>query len=106
MKSWLLVLLSLGLYSYGWWQIHGYSWTPADAPRWNPLALKESGFGRTLARALTEQANASYHHGLLERRPPTSTNPMSHWLDAGSAALGFQGRLKYRPVAQYPLRPY
>src|SRR5271165_6260581 len=45
-------------------------------------------------------------HGLLERRLPTSTNPLSHWLDAGSAALGFQGRLKYRPVDQYPLRPY
>ena len=106
MKRFILVAVSLALCIYGWWQLRDYAWTPADAPRWNPFAIKESGFGRTLARALTEQANASYHHGLLERRPPTSTNPLSHWLDTGNAALGFQGRLKYRPVDQYPLRPY
>src|SRR3984893_16815996 len=106
MKRLMLIALSLALCAYGWWQIRDYAWMPADAPRWNPLALKESGFGRTLARALTEQANTSYHHGLLERRPPMSTNPLSHWLDAGNAALGFQGRLKYRPVDQYPLHPY
>ena len=106
MKRLILIALSLALCIYGWSQIRDYAWIPADAPRWNPFAIKESGFGRTLARALTEQANTSYHHGLLERRPPTSTNPLSHWLDAGNAALGFQGRLKYRPVDQYPLRPY
>jgi hypothetical protein len=106
MKRLILIALSLALCIYGWVQIRDYAWMPADAPKWNPFGIKESGFGRTLARALTEQANASYHHGLLERRPPTSTNPLSHWLDAGNAALGFQGRLKYRPVDQYPLRPY
>jgi hypothetical protein len=102
----LLIVLSLGLCIYGWRQIRDRAFTPADAPRWNPLALKESGFGRTLARALTEQANTSYHHGLFERTPPMSTNPLSHWLDVGSSSLGFQGRLHYRPVDQYPLRPY
>ena len=106
MKRLMLIALSLALCAYGWLQIRDYAWRPADAPRWNPLALKESGFGRTLARALTEQANTSYHHGLFERRTPMSTNPLSHWLDVGSATLGFQGRLKYRPVDQYPLRPY
>ena len=106
MKRFLLVGLSLALGIYGWWQVRDYVWTPANASRWNPLALRESGFGRTLARALTEQANTSYHHGLLEGRPPLSTNPFSHWLDAGQNSLGFQGRLKYRPVDQYPLRPY
>jgi hypothetical protein len=106
MKRLMLIALSLALCAYGWWQIRDYAWMPADAPRWNPLALKESGFGRTLARALTEQANTSYHHGLFERRPPMSTNPLSQWLDSGNAALGFRGRLKYRPVDQYPLRPY
>jgi hypothetical protein len=106
MKRWLLVLLSLGLCSYGWWQIRGYGWMPAGSPRWNSFALKESGFGRTIARALTEQANTSYHHGLFEHTPPISTNPLSHWLDIGSSSLGFQGRLHYRPVEQYPLRPY
>jgi hypothetical protein len=105
MKRFILIPLSLALCIYGWWQIQNYAWMPVDAPRWNPLALKESGFGRTLARALTEEANTSYHHGLLERRPPTSINPLSHWLDAGNVALGFQGRLKYRPIEQYPLRP-
>ncbi len=35
-----------------------------------------------------------------------STNPFSHWLDAGNSSLGFQGRLHYRPIEQYPLRPY
>jgi hypothetical protein len=106
MKWLILISFSLGLCIYGWLQIRDDARIPAGAPRWNPLAIKESGFGRTLARALTEQANASYHHGLLERKPPMSTNPLSHWLDAGSVALGFQGRLKYRPVEQYPLRPY
>jgi hypothetical protein len=106
MKWFLAITLSLALCIYGWRQTQNYAWKPADAPRWNPLALQESGIGRTLARALTEEANTSYHHGLFERRPPTSTNPLSHWLDAGNVALGFQGRLKYRPVEQYPLRPF
>jgi hypothetical protein len=106
MKRFVLPVLALALCIYGWRQIRDYAWTPADAPRWNPLALKESGFGRTLARAFTEQANTSYHHGLFEHKPPTSTNPLSRWLDGGNVALGFEGRLKYRPVAQYPLRPY
>ncbi len=106
MKRLILIALSLALCIYGWLQIRDYAWIPADAPRWNPFAIKESGFGRSVARALTEQANASYHHGLLERRPPMSTNPLSNWFDAGNAALGFQGRLKYRPIDQYPLRPY
>jgi hypothetical protein len=106
MKRFILVGLALALCICGWRQIQNYGWMPVDAPRWNPLALKESGFGRTLARAFTEEANTSYHHGLLERRPPTSTNPLSHWLDAGNVALGFQGRLRYRPVEEYPLRPF
>ena len=106
MKRFILVAFSLGLGIYGWLQIQNYAWMPADAPRWNPLALKESGIGRTLARVLTEEANTSYHHGLFEHRAPTSTNPLSHWLDTGNVALGFQGRLKYRPVEQYPLRPF
>jgi tetratricopeptide (TPR) repeat protein len=78
---------------------------PADAPRWNPFAIKESGFGRTLARILTEQANTSYHHGLFEQSQPEIANPLSRWLDAGTVSLGFQGRLKYRPVEKYPVRP-
>jgi hypothetical protein len=106
MRGFILIALALALCLYGWSQIRNDALTPANAPRWNALALKESGFGRTLARVLTERANASYHHGLLERKPPLSTNPLSTWLETGNSALGFQGRLKYRPVSQYPLRPY
>ena len=101
-----LVGLSLALCFAGWINIRDYAWIPSDAPRWNPFALKESGFGRTLARILTEQANTSYHHGLFEQSPPNFANPFSQWLDAGTNSLGFQGRLKYRPVEKYPLRPY
>jgi hypothetical protein len=86
--------------------VRDYHWAPAAAPRWNPFAIKESGVGRTLARILTEQANTSYHHGLFEQRPPMVANPFSQWLDAGTNSLGFPGRLKYRPVEKYPLRPY
>jgi len=102
----LLVGLSLALCFAGWMNLRDYEWAPSDAPRWNPFAIKESGFGRTVARILTEQANTSYHHGLLEQRPPLVANPFSQWLDAGTVSLGFQGRLRYRPVEQYPLRPY
>jgi tetratricopeptide (TPR) repeat protein len=101
-----LIAFSLALCFAGWLSIRDYSWVPADSPAWNPLAIKESGFGRTLARILTEQANTSYHHGLFEQRPPNYANPFSQWIDAGTASLGFVGRLKYRPVEQYPLRPY
>src|SRR5450432_3705852 len=90
MKSLILTGSALVLCLYGSWQLRNYAWTPAEAPRWNPLALRESGFGRTLARAFTEQANTSYHHGLFERKAPVSTNPLSQWLDTGAAALGFQ----------------
>jgi hypothetical protein len=102
----LLIGLSLALCFAGWMNIRDYEWTPSDAPRWNAFAIKESGIGRTFARILTEQANTSYHHGLLEQRPPLVSNPFSQWLDAGTVSLGFQGRLRYRPVEQYPLRPY
>src|SRR5215469_3082154 len=105
MKRLLLIGLSLALSASGWLTIRDYTWVPADAPRWNPLAIKESGFGRTVARILTEQANTSYHHGLLELGRPKIANPLARWLDAGTASLGFEGRLKYRPVEKYPVRP-
>jgi tetratricopeptide (TPR) repeat protein len=101
-----LIGFSLALCFAGWMNIRDYAWVPSEFPRWNPLAIKESGVGRTLARILTEQANTSYHHGLFEQRPPNFANPFSRWLDGGTASLGFLGRLKYRPVEQYPLRPY
>jgi hypothetical protein len=102
----LLIVLALALCFSGWMNLRDYEWAPPDAPRWNPFAIKESGIGSTFARVLTEQANTSYHHGLLEQRPPLVANPFSQWLDAGTVSLGFQGRLRYRPVEEYPLRPY
>jgi hypothetical protein len=101
-----LLGLSLALCFAGWMNLRDYTWVPSDYPLWNPFAIKESGIGRTLARILTEQANTSYHHGLFEQTPPSVANPFSLWLDGGTASLGFPGRLKYRPVEQYPLRPY
>jgi len=101
-----LLGLSLPLCFAGWMGVRDYRWVPSDAPRWNLFAIKESGVGRTLARILTEQANTSYHHGLFEQRAPLVANPFSQWLDAGTNSLGFSGRLKYRPVEEYPLRPY
>jgi hypothetical protein len=105
MKRMLLIGLSLALSASGWLTTRDYTWVPADAPRWNPFAIKESGSGRTVARILTEQANTSYHHGLFEQSQPKVANPLSRWLDAGVVSLGFQGRLKYRPVEKYPVRP-
>src|SRR5437016_6966042 len=50
-----LIGFSLALCFAGWVSIRDYSWVPTDSPAWNPLAIKESGFGRTLARIMTEQ---------------------------------------------------
>src|ERR1700740_2112490 len=106
MKSLALILLGIGICVYGELQIRNYQWVPKDAPRWNPFAIKESGFGRSLSRIFTEQANTAYHHGLLAIGQPRVANPFSRWLDAGNNALGFEGRLKYRPVNNYPLKPF
>ena len=107
MKTLILLALAIALSAYGWRQLSGPALDPpADSLRWNPFALKRSGLGKTLARVFTEEANTSYHHGLFESKPPIMTNPLSHWLDTGVAALGFAGRLRDRPPDQYPLRPY
>jgi hypothetical protein len=106
MKSLALILLGIGICIYGELQIRNYQWVPKDAPRWNPFAIKESGFGRSLSRVFTEQANTAYHHGLFPIGQPRVANPFSRWLDAGNNALGFEGRLKYRPVIKYPLKPF
>ena len=106
LKCLCVVDLAVALYFAGWMGVRDYKWEPADASRWNLFAIKESGVGRTLARILTEEANTSYHHGLFEQRAPLVANAFSQWLDAGTNSLGFPGRLKYRPVEKYPLRPY
>jgi len=106
MKSLALILLGLAGCIYSQMQICDYMWVPDDMPRLNPFAIKESGIGRTLSRVLSEQANTAYHHGLFEQGPRRVANPLSNWLDSGVASLGFPGRLKYRPVDQFPLKPF
>ncbi|HTD17717.1 MAG TPA: hypothetical protein VK673_21205 [Chthoniobacterales bacterium] len=106
MKSLGLMLLGLGICIYAEPRVWEYPWVPGDAPRWNPFAIKESGIGRSLSRVLSEEANTAFHHGLFEHGPRRAANPLSSWLDAGIASLGFPGRLKYRPVAQFPLKPF
>jgi hypothetical protein len=106
MKSLVLILLSIGICGYGELQIQSYRWVPKDSPRWNPFAIKESGFGRSLSRVLTEQANTAYHHGLFPGGQRRVANPFSRWLDAGNSSLGFEGRLRYRPIDKFPLKPF
>ena len=106
MKSLGLILLGLGICIYAQPRVWDYRWVPDNAPRWNPFAIKESGIGRSLSRVLSEEANTAFHHGLFEQGPRRAANPFSSWLDAGVASLGFPGRLKYRPVAQFPLKPF
>jgi hypothetical protein len=106
MKSLGLILLGLGICIYAQPRVWDYRWVPADAPSWNPFAIKESGTGRSLSRVLSEEANTAFHHGLFERGPRRAANALSGWLDADIASLGFPGRLKYRPVAQFPLKPF
>ena len=106
MKSLVLILLGLGICIYAQPRVWDYRWVPGDALRWNPFAIKESGIGRSLSRVLSEEANTAFHHGLFEHGPRRAANALSGWLDAGVASLGFPGRLKYRPVAQFPLKPF
>lgn len=59
-----------------------------------------------MSRVLTEQANTAYHHGLYPVGQRRAVNPLSRWLDAGNSSLGFEGRLKYRAVDKFPLKPF
>jgi hypothetical protein len=106
MKSIALILLGFAGCIFGQMQISNYKWVPDDMPRWNPFAIKESGIGRTLSRVLSEQANTAFHHGLFVQGPLRVANPLSSWLDSGVASLGFPGRLKYRPIDRFPLKPF
>jgi hypothetical protein len=81
------------------------TWFPAGSVRWNAFALRESGLGRMLSRAMTKDADHVWHHGLTVPKSGEAGNPLSRWIDQGVVSLGFQGRLEYRPVAKYPIRP-
>jgi hypothetical protein len=81
------------------------TWFPEGAARWNLLALRESGLGRTASRAMTKDADRAWHHGLTTPKQTQASNPLSRWIDEGVLALGFQGRLEYRPPSKFPIRP-
>jgi hypothetical protein len=80
-------------------------WFPDSSTRWNLFALRESGLGRMLSRAMTKDADHAWHHGMTEPKPAEGQNALSRWIDKGVISLGFQGRLTYRPPAKYPIRP-
>jgi hypothetical protein len=82
------------------------TWFPQESARWNMFALRESGLGRMASRAMTKDANSSWHHGLIEPKQVQGSNPLSHWIDQGVLSLGFQGRLIYKPTSKFPIRPF
>ena len=81
------------------------SWFPQETARWNMFALRESGLGRMASRAMTKDADVSWHHGLIAPRRVQTSNALSRWIDQGVVSLGFQGRLAYRPPSKFPIRP-
>src|ERR1700745_3319684 len=89
-----------GLSKAGW-----ETWVRQDSARWNVFALRESGLGRMASRAMTKDADRSWHHGLTAPSQSEATNPLSRWIDQGGFSLGFQGRLVYRPPSKFPIRP-
>ena len=80
-------------------------WFPDGSVRWNAFALRESGLGRMLSRAMTKDADHAWHHGMTAPKPAEGQNALSRWIDQGVVSLGFQGRLLYRPAAKHPIRP-
>src|ERR1700741_51388 len=82
------------------------SWYPQESARWNMFALRESGLGRMASRAMTKDADVSWHHGLTAPKQVQTSNALSRWIDQGVVSLGFQGRLAYMPPSKYPIRPF
>jgi hypothetical protein len=81
------------------------TWYPQESARWNMFALRESGLGRMASRAMTKDADVSWHHGLTVPKQARTSNALARWIDQGAVSLGFQGRLIYRPPSKYPIRP-
>lgn len=106
MKTVVIATLAAAVAAFAQYHTSRQAWAPEPAKAWNWLALNGSGFGRALSRAAVGKADESWHHGLVFSRPDRAYNPLSRWLDAGMNSLGFAGRLAYRPVAIYPIRPF
>jgi hypothetical protein len=106
MKTVVIASVAAAVAAFGQFNVSRQAWAPEPAKAWNWLALDGSGFGRALSRAGVGKADESWHHGMVFGRPNRAYNPFSKWLDAGMNSLGFAGRLAYRPVALYPIRPF
>ena len=105
MKTLILCITAGGVAALSFHATKWESWFPQETARWNMLALRESGLGRTASRAMTKEADVSWHHGLTAPKQVQTSNALSHWIDQGVVSLGFQGRLAYRPPSKFPIRP-
>jgi hypothetical protein len=105
MKALVLCIAAAAAAAFGFSGAKWETWFPQDSARWNILALRESGLGRMASRAMTKDADRSWHHGLTAPSQAQASNPLSRWIDQGVVSLGFQGRLAYRPPSKFPIRP-
>jgi hypothetical protein len=105
MKALVLCIAAVGTAAFGFSGAKWETWFPQDSARWNIFALRESGLGRMASRAMTKDADRSWHHGLTAPSQAEASNPLSRWIDQGVVSLGFQGRLAYRPPSKFPIRP-
>jgi hypothetical protein len=103
MKTLMVCLAAGAVAALGFSQTKWESWK--ESTQWNTFALRESGLGRTVSRAMTNDADRAWHHGLAVTKPSKASNPVSRWIDQGVSSTGFQGRLEYRPPSKFPIRP-
>jgi hypothetical protein len=106
MKTLILAIAGGVAATIGFHEAKWETWYPRESTRWNMFALRESGLGRTASRAMTKDADVSWHHGLTAPKQVQTSNAVSRWIDQGVVSLGFQGRLAYMPPAKYPIRPF
>jgi len=105
MKALVFCVAAVGIAAFGFSGAKWETWFPDDSARWNTFALRESGLGRMASRAMTKDADRSWHHGLTATSKVQASNPLYRWIDQGVFSLGFQGRLAYRPPSKFPIRP-
>jgi hypothetical protein len=105
MRTLILCLAAGAVAALGFHGMKWESWFPQETARWSMFALRESGLGRMASRAMTKDADVSWHHGLTAPKQVQTSNALSRWIDQGVVSLGFQGRLIYRPPSKFPVRP-
>src|SRR6516165_7636074 len=105
MKALVFCVAAIATAAFGFSGAKWETWFSQDCARWNIFALRESGLGRMASRAMTKDADRSWHHGLTAPSQALASNPLSRWIDQGVVSLGFQGRLAYRPPSKFPIRP-